>query len=628
MNIPRLGLRWLLICGAWALIAGTVYYLHQKHPEGAIPLADFAASEAQPQPPATGTAWSEVALPHEWRTSGARTTDGWYRIDLPLAQTPDTPQALLLWQVGLNASARLNGERIGGDSDLDAQPIPRRMFQPLYFEIPPRLLHAGHNQVLLRVRSEPAGSGFLGYVYVGAAETLRPQFEARYFLKLTFLQLLLIMLATVSLPTAVLWLTRPQDSVYFWHAFCAWSSLAYTLNIIWGHVPVPAIVWDWLRQLALGALVIGLALLVQRFLGMQRPRLERALWITYAAGAAVLALLAAVAPEWFYRFATRIWDSAVVSLGVYPAVIFLRAYWNKPGQSAFWLMVSGSCLLLLGLHDLLMVNRLWPPWDGLYLSYGMPLPLLAFTGILMERFVGSLSETETLNRELADRVRQKQTEIEQTYAALRQAESDRVVAVERERILFDMHDGVGGRLVSMLARLDNAGSGSSEAAQSLRDALNDLRLMIYSMEPSADDFAAALALMRQYLRRQADGAGIGLVWGVEHLMDSSPSTGLNRQDTLQVMRIIQESFTNAVKHARARTFTVVVEQDQTGSLCIALSDDGVGMAAGAGAMPGQRGLVHMRRRAERMGGTLVIEAAGPGTRLVLRVPAKTAAANR
>lgn len=85
---------------------------------------------------------------------------------------------------------------------------------------------------------------------------------------------------------------------------------------------------------------------------------------------------------------------------------------------------------------------------------------------------------------------------------------------------------------------------------------------------------------------------------------------------LQVLRVIQEAITNAVRHAGATKILVAVRYMGDHEYVIQVEDDGVGIADDVS--PG-RGLSNMRRRARELGGTLDIRrrSVGQGTEVRL-----------
>ena len=81
--------------------------------------------------------------------------------------------------------------------------------------------------------------------------------------------------------------------------------------------------------------------------------------------------------------------------------------------------------------------------------------------------------------------------------------------------------------------------------------------------------------------------------------------------------ILQEGFTNILKHAHANRVSVTTGIDGGEQVYVRVQDNGTGFAAGR---PGGRGLDSMRRRAESIGGHLDVLATPGGTTLNLLLP--------
>jgi signal transduction histidine kinase len=92
---------------------------------------------------------------------------------------------------------------------------------------------------------------------------------------------------------------------------------------------------------------------------------------------------------------------------------------------------------------------------------------------------------------------------------------------------------------------------------------------------------------------------------------------------MALYRIVQESLNNIVKHAQASSVDIDVVADERQVTC-AIVDNGVGFDMNEVlSRKGSRGLglVGLRERAERVGGTLIIHSApGDGTRLSITIP--------
>lgn len=600
---------WPLIIGVWIGVSALIHWVHTLQPSAALTQSEFAS--------ATPEQWQAVTLPHDWYPANKQTTNGWYRLQFQYPGGATEPWAILLWQVSMNAAVTLNGQRIGDGGSM-ADPLIRNWFRPLMFVAPVSLLRPGANELLIQIRTTAPDSGFLGPVYAGPLDQLRPWFDARYFLKVTLLYLLVVLFLTMSLPTVLLWLKRKEEKTYLWHAISAVLSAIYLFNIVAAHPPVSAPVWIWLHYSNVLCVMIAIMVMLHRYLGIVRPRFERILW----ALAAVIALVIAVAGSFDAALipvlGARVSDGLLMSVSAYTGVLMFKVYTGKPDHPGFWLMPTGILLMLLGLRDIFMLNHLIAPFNGFYLPYAAPGPLIAFTGILLERFLRLLRESENLTVELAQRVEQKTAELRHSYDEQKVLEQSRLIAEERSRILMDMHDGIGGHLVSTLARLEKSGPVAADVASSVRDALADLRLIIYSLEPSAQSLRTALATMRDRLEGAFEDSGVSMRWRLDELPES---LALGPRNTLQLLRFVQEAITNVFKHAGASRLEFragLQAQGELPGLNVEISDNGRGFdqtAASSG-----KGLNNLRRRARHLNGRLVILQDNPGVRIQLWIP--------
>ena len=218
-------------------------------------------------------------------------------------------------------------------------------------------------------------------------------------------------------------------------------------------------------------------------------------------------------------------------------------------------------------------------------------------------------------RDIADQ-RHRAGEVERL-----RVEKEKLLLLERERLMREMHDGLGGQLVSLLSMVQRGLGTQSEVAEGLRRALDDIRIVIDSLDPSTTDLRTSLGKLRARLEPVLRRNGIALTWEVDELADAD---GLAPEAVLHLLRIIQESVTNALRHAGAGSIEVsaVCSRDGQRQLCITVCDDGQGMNPGVS--PGGRGLENMRARARELDAVLEIEDANPGTqiRLRLRLPAR------
>jgi signal transduction histidine kinase len=227
-----------------------------------------------------------------------------------------------------------------------------------------------------------------------------------------------------------------------------------------------------------------------------------------------------------------------------------------------------------------------------YLSYTVSLVLVVFGLTLLSRITYALTESETLNRELEDRVAAKGRELERNYERLQSLERERAISAERERMTTDMHDGIGGQLVHALAVIEGD-PGFQPLEPILRGALDDLRLIIDSSDPVEGNLLAVLSNFRARNERRVQQGGLRFLW---QITDLPPLPHFGPHKILQVLRILQEALTNVLKHAQASEVAVRTEigadASQGAAIIVDVIDNGRGYTPAQG--PG-RGLGNMRR---------------------------------
>jgi signal transduction histidine kinase len=213
-------------------------------------------------------------------------------------------------------------------------------------------------------------------------------------------------------------------------------------------------------------------------------------------------------------------------------------------------------------------------------------------------------------------VREREQLLKRNFERLRESERVKVEAQERQRIMQDMHDGLGSQLMSSLMLVERGGVSNDQFAQILRESIDDMRLAIDALAADDADLAAALGNLRFRMEPRLRAAGMELTWDARRLPEE---LGLHPDVVLPILRIVQEALTNALKHSRARAVRVTLATEGTGdaqSMDIRIADNGRGIGE---ERVGGRGLLNMRNRAQKIGATLKVETAvNVGTTVHLR----------
>jgi two-component system, NarL family, sensor histidine kinase DevS len=192
--------------------------------------------------------------------------------------------------------------------------------------------------------------------------------------------------------------------------------------------------------------------------------------------------------------------------------------------------------------------------------------------------------------------------------------------LERRRLARELHDETGQALTSILLGLGAIEERVGEAAVAeLRElvvaTLQDVRRLAVELRPRLlDDFGLVPALER-LLETFGEQTGIA----VEFESGAIGAERLPAEVETALYRIVQESLTNIVKHARASRVSVVLAR-KPDSVAVVIEDDGAGFDAEHVREDGF-GLAGMRERMALLEGRLEIESStGSGTTLVGEVP--------
>jgi signal transduction histidine kinase len=206
------------------------------------------------------------------------------------------------------------------------------------------------------------------------------------------------------------------------------------------------------------------------------------------------------------------------------------------------------------------------------------------------------------------------------------------VAEERDRIGRDLHDGIIQSLYAvglsledvpdLMAEAPDEASGRIDAAiESINLSIRDIRNFIYGLRPEALDGSQVVA----GLAAMAAELGHGGLTDVLVDLDPAADPGLSPEAGAELLHLVREALSNAVRHARARRIGIDLRATADGSI-LEISDDGIGFDPTGTPAAGHHGLANMRARAAALGGRIVItSSAGAGSRVTISLPRTTGA---
>jgi signal transduction histidine kinase len=353
--------------------------------------------------------------------------------------------------------------------------------------------------------------------------------------------------------------------------------------------------------------------------------------------AAGVALMISVAQE---EEATREPDAFAYLLAVTIGALLLAR------RSSPMLVLTGSVLALMTYYTLgypafppalplavaaysaAVAGRLIP---AAAIVFGLQLFSIGWQSIYDERSVASVVGRQVLAEValmaalllLGDAVRSRRGWAAEVRERL-DREGDQRVQEERLRIARELHDVMAHTVAGITVQAGVAADVLDEAPEEARASLRAIR---EQSREAMDEIAATVGLLRgdardaprvpapglaelESLVRMADGAGVDVSVSVGGAPRALPSAV-----DLTAYRIVQESLTNVVRHARASAAHVRIDYERDG-IAMRIEDDGCGPRDGRA---DGHGLLGMRERAAAIGGALD---AGPAPQRGFRVSAR------
>ncbi|HEY1057163.1 MAG TPA: ATP-binding protein [Limnobacter sp.] len=573
----------------------------------------LAMAEYQRTPPAELLTAPAVTLPHREDTL-LQTAGGFYWFQFDVFAHPDhTYEAIYIPRMAMNGEVYLNDERVGYFGPLTGDYAERNWNRPLYVQLAPSLVKPGMNRVSIQIRVFPDYMAGLSTVWVGSDENLREAYLSRRGLQITsvfFSTSFIIGAGIVLLILVALRETRKWNLVLLALTCMLWGlrNLAFLAT----EPPVSHGHWVQISQGGLLFFASTVFLMVLNYCKVPRGRWERKAWWTYLLTFPALLL---VHEEWSLRV-VEVYGS-VILLGYLWCVRLLWRHANlNQALDAHAFSFGLLCFCILSIHDLLLLAG-YRSFDGYFLNQYMGIVMfLVLSYFMIDRYSRLLKEADQFNETLQARLARREAELAAQYHVMQQIDAEKVKLSERQRLMADMHDGIGAYLVAAIHQLRGRSTDTQATLTLLEDGLRDLQLSIDSLEPMEQDLTTLLGSFRYRITSTLKAAGIELQWQVDAQIPPLPY--LDPRNCLNLLRVLQEVFANILKHAGASLITLHVSNGDR-SVGVQIVDNGVGFDSND--HPAGRGLHNMQQRIALMGGKLTVTAQpGQGTRVLIELP--------
>jgi len=575
--------------------------------------ADLIVSDQSFAPAVNDPRWREVALTHIERAPVV-----WYRVQFDADLTESFWMVYLPFLYG-GGQVSVNGFPVANVTQ-STPDLHVRWERPFLLPLPAGTLRAKDNTLLIRlVPAHASTAAMMPRLALGPQAALQPMFDRRLFMVRTVPVVTVVSGLVVGALVLLIWYRRRQEVLYGWFGLAAIFWALRTTTFVFDALAAGAWeLWRLLYFMSTGGFIVVLAMFTLTLAGWSRPLITRLLLGYWALGPVAYFVGG-------HAFTSKYWVAGLIPVGLgLAAVAFVAAWRRRSGET---LAIAGALALAFGagLHDYLVagssafLNALLPNWPDhrlFMLHHAANVLLLVMGTLLAVRFVRTLGEVEAANRTLEARVKERERQISASYERIAVLQREQAATDERQRIMQDLHDGLGSQLFTSLSRAERGALDATAMSDTLRSAIDQMRVALEALASEEQDFGTAFGNFRFRWDARLRDCGLKPVWQID-MDDATPA--IAPHDALQLLHIVQEALTNVVKHARASTVTVRM-QHARGVLSVDVLDNGVGGAAAKPAGSGGRGQSNMAKRAQRLQGTLEADFGPHGGRVSLRMP--------
>ncbi len=484
---------------------------------------------------------------------------------------------------------------------------------PLWVELDKHTDGTPPHEILIRLEHSRNTQVAVSSLWVGPVEALRGRHGLRQWLQQELPAMLSAAFMAVGVFALFVWFRRRDETGYLLFFNLSATSFMRGLHFYVGQ-PVAN---DWFAWLTVNSL-FWLVLVVHFFLRQLHQR--RLKWLTHAVVAATAAIGVLTLPglnlvQNTPRVTPLIYAVAAL-MGTAVCLVGGISAWRRSTEGRLVAVGIGICVLL-GMTDWLLQNNFISP-EGWYLgAYTNAVTFSVFGALMYRRYMHAIGAVEQLNASLAERLHKREAELELSHRRLRDIERLQTISDERQRLMQDMHDGLGSSLVSAIRSVESGGMSDEKISQILKSCLDDLKLTLDSLEPVEADLLLLLATLRYRLAPRLEGTGVSLRWEVREL---PALPWLDPSSALHILRIVQESISNILRHTRATEIRVETALHADG-VRVTIEDNGQGFDVDKVlASPSGRGMQNQRRRAASIQGEVSWESRPSGTRFVLWLP--------
>lgn len=558
---------------------------------------------------------SNIVLPYNWdRHQDGNNGHAHFVLRFPSSDT-GSPQALYIPRIGNTFVITLNDSEIARMGSLQPDAYEDYSKEPRFVPIPAGLLRP-QNTLVIRIGARGGRHAGLTPVTIGPLEEVHAIYKSVHRWRITGSLVVIIISAVLGTLALLLWL-RQHDASYLLYGASEWLWALQVSDTLFERSLLP---WPWWGVVIFSAYALAPPLICKfslMVMDLHRGRLKQLSDLHVLLPVPMVLLIMCGGFPWLWSTwkwmtftACLIFAGAVVFHGLRSAALEKRV-----------LAIAVLLIILAVTRDFLVITLFTKTYGNftwarfVWIGFG-----IALAWIIAERLRKTSEQIAQMNQTLSRRLAAREEELNIAFARQADAKREQAIIEERQRLMLDMHDGLGSQLVGALQLAQNPSASRIVVVAQLQDALDHLKLTVDAMQDTEGDIASLLGALRYRLGPRLEAAGVTLNWEVAQL---PAIQGWTIQQSRHLQMILFEIFSNLVAHAGATQAYLSArhEDDTDGSIIrVTLRDNGCGFKLDIPPEGRGQGLSNIRTRAARIGAVLHLQSSSRGTQTTLILP--------
>lgn len=554
--------------------------------------------------PGSGT---RVPLPYFVKQEHSGPGEKIWTFEIPSELGAALLPTLLLPQPIQGAQIRIGQQVIHEFPGSDAQAL-RNWYRPILVSIPSQALPTGQSVTVTVHQKGHLRGWFISPILAGELQVLRPLYEQYTFISQTLSTTINALSALAGVFLLYIGLrTHSRAYQYSGLGTLCWSVL-FSLALA-SEIPTDLwYVWRLLVYAITGLLIYFISLfMLEIFQQPPAPPLRFALflflnlaWVLFAIGGRRVETMLDIA-----------WTGLAICIYIATSAWAIAHALRSPRQQGMVLPIAAHWLItsVLAAHDYTLQAGWLPlniPTAPTELWASIALQPIYLTHLALPAFV-----IMAMWLLVQDHLQKNRNEIEHAHR----------LHAQRERIVRDIHDGVGSRINLLLWSLRSQQSPPSHIESELQRCMDELRFAINPTHTGSDTLHQSLSTLCERLQEQCQQRGVVLQY-IHHGQYAPISSDIG----LQLYKAVQECLSNALRHSQARKISIEWTQHSE-SLELVIRDNGQGIPGWNNAeqiqnasAPTSLGLRSLQSRIRSKGGRLHIHSDMHGTAIQIEMP--------